>query len=76
MDRATFLSRCVAAGYCTRKQAKEYAKNKAVLSEADFVEVFRRYSGKIETCEKWSPAMNTPGHSPYKTTHSFDEAYD
>lgn len=41
MNRAEFIKLCVSIGYCTKKRAEEYAKDRTEFSEEDFVEVYR-----------------------------------
>lgn len=42
MNRDEFIRLCVSLGYCTKKNATEYAKDRTEFSEEDFVEVYRK----------------------------------
>jgi hypothetical protein len=41
MNKEVFINQCVQSGYCSRKMAEMYCKNKESLTDNDFIEVFR-----------------------------------
>jgi hypothetical protein len=41
MDKESFINQCVEIGYCSKKTAEMYCKDKNNLTEDDFIEVFR-----------------------------------
>lgn len=41
MDKETFINKCVQSGYCSKKLAEKYCKNKDSLNDNDFIEVYR-----------------------------------
>lgn len=44
MTRDQFARTCASMGYCSRKYAEEYAKGRDELTDADYIEVYRRYT--------------------------------
>lgn len=47
MNREKFILICTKCGYCSKRFALLYAKDKSELTENDFIEVFRLYERLI-----------------------------
>lgn len=65
MTKSEFLKRCHDSGYCDKKTAEEYAKNKDEFTEGDLIAVYRiHYGEKIGL----SKACSYGGYGNGKTT--------
>ena len=42
MTKDEFIANCRSLGYCTKEIAEEYCKDKEVLTDADYIAVFRK----------------------------------
>ena len=48
MTKAEFIKNACQMGYCTKKQAEEYCKDKDDLTEDDYIEVYRKRENQIK----------------------------
>lgn len=42
MTKTEFITNASKMGYCTKKQAQDYCKDKEVLTDDDYIEVYRK----------------------------------
>lgn len=48
MTKAEFIKNACKMGYCNKKEAEEYCKDREELTEEDYIEVYRKVESQIK----------------------------